>query len=129
MLARSRFSRFATRGPTHIALTRAAKATVVAQGCCQMCSLITRSADADDRLPLAPLGRVEVGDGMVEGRDVADVCPRSSVPHQLIDSADLFEDVVLVFSRVLPDGNDQFHQEAGHLGAPVSPVAGKPDSI
>jgi hypothetical protein len=32
-------------------------------------------ADADDRLPLNPLGRVEGGDGVVEGRDIADVGP------------------------------------------------------
>src|SRR5215813_2457382 len=34
---------------------------------------------ADDRLPLASLGRVEGGDSFVEGRDVADVRPQSSV--------------------------------------------------
>src|SRR5678815_1409098 len=37
--------------------------------------------NADDRLPLAPLGRVEGGDGIVEGRNVADVCPQPSVTH------------------------------------------------
>src|SRR5512142_2117700 len=37
--------------------------------------------NADDRLPLASLGRVEGGDGIVEGRDVADVRPQASVPH------------------------------------------------
>jgi hypothetical protein len=37
--------------------------------------------NADDRLPLEPLGRIECGDGIVEGRDVADVCPQPSVPH------------------------------------------------
>jgi hypothetical protein len=35
--------------------------------------------NADDRLPRAPLGRVEGGDSFVEGRDVADVRPQSSV--------------------------------------------------
>src|SRR5215472_11302755 len=35
--------------------------------------------NAVDRLPLASLGRVEGGDGFVEGRDVADVRPQSSV--------------------------------------------------
>jgi hypothetical protein len=44
--------------------------------------------NADDRLPLDPLGldplgRVEGSDGIVEGRDVADVRPQSSVPHPL----------------------------------------------
>ena len=32
-------------------------------------------ANADDRLPADPLGRIESGDGIVEGRDVADVRP------------------------------------------------------
>ena len=32
--------------------------------------------NADDRLPLASLGRVEGGDGIVEGRDVANVRPQ-----------------------------------------------------
>jgi hypothetical protein len=41
--------------------------------------------NADDRLPLASLNRVEGGDGIVEGRDVADVRPQSSVPHPLDD--------------------------------------------
>src|SRR3546814_18312482 len=38
-------------------------------------------ANADDRLPVNPLGGVEGGDGVVEGRDVADVRPQPSVPH------------------------------------------------
>src|SRR6266536_6699931 len=38
-------------------------------------------ANADDRLPADPLGRVEGRDGVVEGRDVADVRPQPSVPH------------------------------------------------
>src|SRR5262249_53009912 len=39
--------------------------------------------NADDRLPRASLGRVQGGDGIVEGSHVADVCPQSSVPHPL----------------------------------------------
>src|SRR5262245_57122878 len=35
--------------------------------------------NADDRLALDPLGRVEGGDGVIEGRDVADVRPHSPV--------------------------------------------------
>src|SRR5438045_7511282 len=35
--------------------------------------------NADDRLPVDPFGRVEGGDGVIEGRDVADVRPHSSV--------------------------------------------------
>src|SRR5262245_7874504 len=45
--------------------------------------------NADDRLPRASLGRVEGGDGIVEGRDVADVRPQSSVPHPLDDLTQL----------------------------------------
>src|SRR5262249_36941243 len=41
------------------------------------------NTNADDRLPLASLGPVEGGDGIVEGRDVADVRPQSSVPYPL----------------------------------------------
>src|SRR5499433_2813728 len=37
--------------------------------------------NADDRLPLPSLGPVEGGDGVVEGRDVADVRPQPSVTH------------------------------------------------
>jgi hypothetical protein len=37
--------------------------------------------NADDRLPADPLDLVEGGDGVIEGRDVADVRPQSSVPH------------------------------------------------
>src|SRR3954447_24451691 len=45
--------------------------------------------NANDRLPLASLGRVECGDGIVEGRDLADVRPQSSVPHPLDDVTQL----------------------------------------
>src|SRR5258706_1144613 len=44
---------------------------------------------ANDRLPADPLGRVEGGDGFVEGRDVADVRPQPSVPHPLDDLTQL----------------------------------------
>ena len=43
----------------------------------------------NDRLPLASLGRVEGSDGIVEDRDVADVCPQPSVPHPLYDLTQL----------------------------------------
>src|SRR5947208_8409777 len=39
--------------------------------------------NADDRLSSDPVGRVEGRDGIVEGRDVADVRPQSSVPNPL----------------------------------------------
>src|SRR5438477_5317613 len=45
--------------------------------------------NADDRLPADPLGLVEGGDGVIEGRDVADVRPQSSVPHPLDDLTQL----------------------------------------
>src|SRR2546423_15551779 len=45
--------------------------------------------NADDRLPVASLGRVEGGDSIVEGRDVADIGPQSSVPHALDDLTQL----------------------------------------
>src|SRR6516165_10434359 len=45
--------------------------------------------NADDRLPLASLGPVEGGDGVVEGRDVADVRLQSSVTNALDDLTQL----------------------------------------
>src|SRR5262249_50196548 len=47
--------------------------------------LVSLRANADDRLPVDALGPVESGDGIVEGRDVADVRPQSSVAHPLDD--------------------------------------------
>src|SRR3954447_5366491 len=37
--------------------------------------------NADDRLPLGSLGRVEGGNGIIEDRDVTDVRPQPSVTH------------------------------------------------
>src|SRR5437870_9672228 len=45
--------------------------------------------NADDRLSLASLGRVEGGDGIVESREVADVRPQSTIPHPLDDLTQL----------------------------------------
>src|SRR6266542_4327814 len=45
--------------------------------------------NADDRLPWASFGRVEGGDGIVEGGDGADVRAQPSVPHSLNDLAQL----------------------------------------
>ena len=39
------------------------------------------SQNANDRLPLASFGAIEDGDGIVEGRDGADVRSQSSIPH------------------------------------------------
>src|SRR4051794_28458045 len=41
--------------------------------------------NADDRLPADPLGRVEGGNGIVEGRDGADVGSQATVAHPLDD--------------------------------------------
>src|SRR5215471_9608215 len=45
--------------------------------------------NADDRLSLTSLGRVEGGDGIVESRDIADVRPQSTIPHPLDDLTQL----------------------------------------
>jgi hypothetical protein len=45
--------------------------------------------NADARLPRAPLGGVEGGDGIAESRNGADVRPQSSVPHPLDDLSQL----------------------------------------
>src|SRR5262249_27485040 len=47
------------------------------------------TTNADDRLPIASLGRVEGGDGFVEGRDGADVLPQSLGPPPLDDLTQL----------------------------------------
>src|SRR5215475_8784520 len=39
--------------------------------------------NADDRLSLDPLGRVEGGDRIVEGSQLADVCPQPTIPDPL----------------------------------------------
>src|SRR5215469_466304 len=44
---------------------------------------------ADDRLSLDPLGRVEGGDGIVEGSHLADVCPQPTIPGPLDDLTQL----------------------------------------
>ena len=54
--------------------------------------------NTNDRLPRAPLGRVEGGDGIVEGRDGPDVRPQSSVPQPLDDLTELIQ----VHARGLP---------------------------
>src|ERR687888_1031571 len=45
--------------------------------------------NADDHLPADPLGRVEGCNGIVEGRDLADVRPQPSVAHPLDDLTQL----------------------------------------
>src|SRR6185295_9932385 len=56
----------------------------------QLADDLARSGtNADDRLSLASLGPVEGGDGVVEGRDVADFRPQASVTHPLDDLTQL----------------------------------------
>src|SRR3954447_4269833 len=43
-------------------------------------------ANADDRLSLDPLGRIERRNGIIEGRDIADDRSQTSVPHPLDNS-------------------------------------------
>ena len=45
--------------------------------------------NADDRLSLDPLGRVEGGDGIVEGSHVTDVCAQPTIPGPLDDLTQL----------------------------------------
>ena len=45
--------------------------------------------NADDRLSLDPFGRVEGGDGIVEGSYLADVCPQPTMPDPLGDLTQL----------------------------------------
>src|SRR6266704_6956564 len=45
--------------------------------------------NADDCLPVDPFGPIEGGDGVVEGRDVADVRPQPSIAHPLDDLTQL----------------------------------------
>ena len=45
--------------------------------------------NADDCLPVDPSGRIEGGDGGVEGRDVGDVRPQPSIAHPLDDLTQL----------------------------------------
>src|SRR5438045_9605271 len=45
--------------------------------------------NADDRLSLDPLGRVEGGNRIVEGSHVADLCPQPTNPHPVDDLTQL----------------------------------------
>src|SRR5689334_15742508 len=46
-------------------------------------------ANAADRLPVDPPGRIEGADGIVEGRHVANVRPQPSIPHSTSDLTQL----------------------------------------
>src|SRR5947207_10280731 len=88
--------------------------------------------NADDRLSLASLGRVEGGDGIVESRDVADVCPQSTIPHPLDDLTQLgavgYDDEVNSQAASGPrlgragDGH-QRSSDANHARRPLRDVA------
>src|SRR5947199_6861338 len=45
--------------------------------------------NADDRLSLGPPGRVEGGDGIIEGSHLADVCAQPTIPDPLDDLTQL----------------------------------------
>src|SRR5689334_8022340 len=45
--------------------------------------------NADYRLSLGPLRRVEGGDGVIKGSHVADICPQPTIPHPLDDLTQL----------------------------------------
>jgi len=55
--------------------------------------------NAADRLPADPLGRIESGDGIVEGRDGANVRPQSSVTHPLDDLTQLGANLLSLIDR------------------------------
>src|SRR5207248_3757945 len=59
------------------------------QGSSKLALPESSGTNADDCLPPASLGRVQGGDGIVEGRDVADVRPYPSVTHSLDDLTQL----------------------------------------
>src|SRR5262249_35963877 len=60
-----------------------------AGGLCSEWNVTRRRMNADDRLSLDSLGRVEGGDGIVEGSHVADVCPQPTIPGSLDDLTQL----------------------------------------
>src|SRR5258706_14205237 len=86
--------------------------------------------NADDRLPLDPLGRVEGGDGLVEGRDVADVRPQPSVTHPPDDLTELGT-IALdneVYGQAVggprfgrPDDRHQCSSRSNQAGGPIPP--------
>src|SRR5258708_26275394 len=88
--------------------------------------------NADDRLSLGALGRVEGGDGIVEGSHVADVCPQPTNPDPLDDLTQLgaigYDDEVNSQAASGPRlgraGNGhQRSSDANHAGRPLCDVA------
>src|SRR3989454_11723787 len=88
--------------------------------------------NADDRLPVASLGRVEGGDGIVEGSHFADVCPQPTIPDPLDDLTQLgaigYDDEVNSQAASGPrlgragDGH-QRSSDANHARGPLRDVA------
>src|SRR5215470_2432022 len=88
--------------------------------------------NADDRLPLDPLGPVEGGNRIVEGSHVADVCPQLTIPDPLHELTQLgairYDDEVDSHAARGPrlsragDGH-QRSSGANHARRPLSDVA------
>jgi hypothetical protein len=66
---------------------------------------------ANDRLPRASHGRLEGGDGVVEGRDGADVRPQPAVSHPL-------DDLTQLGTIGLDNEVDRQAVDGPHLGRP-----------
>src|SRR5262249_23135312 len=88
--------------------------------------------NADDRLALDPLGRVEGGNRIVEGRDVADVRPHSPVTRPLDNLTQLgaigYDDEVdsqAVSGPCLGRAGDSHQRSSGanHARRPLGDVA------
>src|SRR6516165_10503256 len=76
--------------------------------------------NADDRLALDSLCRVERGDGVVEGRDVADVRPQPTIPDPL-------HDLTQVGAIGLDDEVDQLVRAEVARRMPISGASGADD--
>src|SRR4249920_1780500 len=88
--------------------------------------------NADDRLSLDPLGRVECGNRIVEGSHVADVCPQPTIPGPLDDLTQLgtigYDDEIdshAVSGPRLGRAGDGHQRSSGanHAGRPLGDVA------
>src|SRR5215467_10781280 len=88
--------------------------------------------NADDRLSLDPLGRVEGGNRIVEGSHGADVCPQPTIPDPLDELTQLgaigYDDEVDTQAGRGPrlgragDGHER-SSGANHAGRPLCDVA------
>src|SRR4030095_4376329 len=87
-------------------------------------------------LPPGSLCRVKGGDGIVDGRDVADVCPQPSIPHPPDDLTQLgrigFDNEVdrqAVGGTRLGRSNDRYQGSSGSNPAGGPPADVAPDDI